>query len=173
MKTEDSGDKPQTSSTEEVEIVATQASQDTSQLDRSLSDMLASAYGDDRTGSVQDSGDDVQGGDNKDEDPVQNNNAQHDAQSSDITNVTVNARLIDEENKRLKNHVEPLEAEIDRFKKTNNSQKAEIKKLISENDKLRKDLSRYQGIRKYCIETDKAAQCSCKVMMKWVTNIKI
>ena len=58
----------------------------------------------------------------------------------DFTNVTVNAWLIDEENKWLKYHVELLEAEIDRFKKTHNSQKAEIKKLISENDKLRKDL---------------------------------
>ena len=60
---EDSGDKAQTSSTEEVEIVATQASQGASQLDRSLSDMLASAYGDDCTGSAQASGDGVQGGD--------------------------------------------------------------------------------------------------------------
>ena len=135
---EDSGDKAETSSMEEVKIVAMQAGQGTSQLDRSLSDMLTSAYGDDHMGSVQASDDDPQGGDSKVENPVQNNNAQHDVQASGI----------DEENKRLKKHVELLEAEIDRFKKTNNSQKAEVKKLTSVNDKLRKDLSCYQGIQK-------------------------
>lgn len=53
------------------------------------------------------------------------------------------------ETARLCNHVEILESEIDRFKKVQNAQTAEIKRLTSENDKLRRELSRRHGIRKF------------------------
>ena len=50
---------------------------------------------------------------------------------------------------RLQNHVELLEADIDRSKKLRKTQTAEIKRLTVENDNLRRELSKYQGMRKF------------------------
>ena len=53
------------------------------------------------------------------------------------------------ENKRLLNYIELLEAELESKTKTEKRQKSEIKRLVTENDNLRKSLSRFKGIRKY------------------------
>ena len=54
----------------------------------------------------------------------------------------------------LQTQVELLEAEINKHRKINGSQKSEIKRLQTENDKLRKELSRFTGIRKFCVNND-------------------
>ena len=53
------------------------------------------------------------------------------------------------ENKRLLNYIELLEAELESKTKTEKRQKNEIKRLVTENDNLRKSLSRFKGIRIY------------------------
>ena len=49
----------------------------------------------------------------------------------------------------LNNQVELLMLEIDSFKKTDKVQKNEIKKLTNDNDKLRRENSKYNGMRRY------------------------
>ena len=49
----------------------------------------------------------------------------------------------------LQNQVEILMEEIDNFKRTDKNQKSEVKKLTNENDRLRKELSKHSGVRKY------------------------
>ena len=49
----------------------------------------------------------------------------------------------------LQNQVEILMQEIDNFKRTDKNQKSEVKKLTNENDRLRKELSKHSGVRKY------------------------
>ena len=46
-------------------------------------------------------------------------------------------------------HISLLESEIDDYKKTINTQKLEIKKISKINHELRRDLSRYRGMRRY------------------------
>ena len=50
---------------------------------------------------------------------------------------------------RLQNQVELLESELDKYKKSDNAQKASIKKLTRENDHLKRELSKFTGMRKY------------------------
>lgn len=50
---------------------------------------------------------------------------------------------------RFKSHIELLEGEIDTYKKSQVSNKNEIKKLMTTNDNLRRELSRVQGIRRF------------------------
>ena len=69
-----------------------------------------------------------------------------------------------EQNERiaLHNQVELLMGEIDSLKKTDRTQKKKLKKLISENDKLRKDISRVSSTRKYAeINIDTAISTRC------------
>ena len=47
-----------------------------------------------------------------------------------------------------------LLSEIDGYKKSNRVQKAEIKKLTTSNDNLRREISKYKGIRKYVKSSD-------------------
>ena len=47
------------------------------------------------------------------------------------------------------NQIELLMSEIDKMKKIDKNQKCEIRKLVNENDKLKKDVSKFSGIRKY------------------------
>ena len=61
-----------------------------------------------------------------------------------------------DENIRLKNVIQLLEKEIDSKKKTGKTQKNEIKKLKNENDELRRQLSRFRGMRKFADVADKA-----------------
>ena len=52
-------------------------------------------------------------------------------------------------NKRLRNYAELLESELDNKTKIENNQKYEIKRPTNDNDKLRKSLSRFEGMKKY------------------------
>lgn len=54
-----------------------------------------------------------------------------------------------EEITRLNAQIDLLSGEIDRYKKTQSSQKSEIKKLANENDDLRRQLSRFNGMRRF------------------------
>lgn len=62
--------------------------------------------------------------------------------------------LKNDENNRLKSQVELLESEIDRFHKLQKNQTTEIKRLTADNDKLRRELSRHQGMRRFVTESD-------------------
>ena len=66
----------------------------------------------------------------------------------------------------LQHQVELLMSEIDNMKKTDKNKKCEIRKLLNENDKLKKDASKLSGIRKYTsaqnnVSGDKATQTTC------------
>ena len=70
-----------------------------------------------------------------------------------------------EENTRLKNVVDLLEVEIDRktkeleYKnKTDSAQKSEMKKLTTANNDLRRELSKFKGMRKYTTEPSSGAK---------------
>ena len=70
-----------------------------------------------------------------------------------------------EQNERiaLHNQVELLMGEIASLKKTDRTQKNELKKSINENDKLRKDISRFSGTRKHAerkIDTAISTRCA-------------
>ena len=54
-----------------------------------------------------------------------------------------------EEKTTLQNHLELLNAELKEYKKVNNKQKLEIKKMSSENDRLKRELSRHVGMRRF------------------------
>ena len=60
------------------------------------------------------------------------------------------------ENERLKNAIELIEKEVDSMKKTDKSQKNEIKKLKNENDDLRRQISRFRGMRKFVAVDNKS-----------------
>ena len=49
----------------------------------------------------------------------------------------------------LQNQVDILMQEIDSYKNTDKNQKSEVKRLTNENDRLRKELSKHNGVRKY------------------------
>ena len=53
------------------------------------------------------------------------------------------------ENNRLRNYIELLESDIEDKKKTEKRQKSEIRRLMNDNDNLRKSLSRFNGLKKY------------------------
>ena len=63
------------------------------------------------------------------------------------TNIELQAEI--NERNALQNQVDILMTEIDSFKKTDKNQKNEIKKLMNENEKLKKDISRVSGIRRF------------------------
>ena len=54
-----------------------------------------------------------------------------------------------EEKTTLQKQLEILNAELKEYKKVNNKQKLEIKKMNSENDRLRRELSRHVGMRRF------------------------
>ena len=57
------------------------------------------------------------------------------------------------ENKRLRYYVELFESKLTNKTKMEKNQKNEIKRLMTDNDKLRKSLSRFKGMRKYVVVT--------------------
>ena len=54
-----------------------------------------------------------------------------------------------DENLRLKNQINLLEDEIDKYKKTQSSLQQHVKKLTVANDDLRREISRQRGLRKF------------------------
>ena len=59
-----------------------------------------------------------------------------------------------EENFSLRAQVDLLHSELLRYKKTQNSQRTEIKRLKSDNDNLRKQVSKHSGIRRHTDPSD-------------------
>ena len=62
-----------------------------------------------------------------------------------------------EEKRRLQNQVELLMEEIDTYRKQDQRQKLSIKKLTNANDQLKRDISRYRGMRKFATEDIQAS----------------
>ena len=62
-------------------------------------------------------------------------------------NIELNG--VEGERTALQHQIELLISEIDQIKRTDKTQKCEIKKLINENDKLKREISRFSGMRKY------------------------
>ena len=112
-------------------------------VDRSLTDMLESAFSSD---SAADSNDTR-------------------CTSSSLVEqiVMIDSKLIHSEMKleqqcadniSLKNQVELLHSELEQCQKSSNKQKQEIKKLMNENDRLRRDPSRFNGMRSFTESTN-------------------
>ena len=59
-------------------------------------------------------------------------------------------------------------SELDNLRKTSNKQKSEIKQLYRDNDSLRREISKYNGIRKY---TDGVTNVKTDGSDKLVTEI--
>ena len=64
---------------------------------------------------------------------------------------------VKQEHTALQHQLELLMTELDKLKKNDKSQKCEIKKLLNENDRLKRDISRFNGIRKYTDNTGSTA----------------
>ena len=64
---------------------------------------------------------------------------------------------VKQEHTALQHQLELLMTELDKLKKNDKSQKCEIKKLLNENDRLKRDISRFKGIRKYTDNTGSTA----------------
>ena len=65
-------------------------------------------------------------------------------------------RLVVEENEleiaKLKKDNNALRSDIEQYKKTDTNQKLKLKKLLQENDNLKRELSKFSGIRRYTVE---------------------
>ena len=80
------------------------------------------------------------------------------------TNIELQAEI--NEKNSLQNQVDILMAEMDSLKKIDKNQKNQLKKLMNENDKLRKEISRVSGIRRYTernSDTLNSAQCDISI----------
>ena len=90
--------------------------------------------------------------------------------------ASIELQGVNDERTALQQQVDLLMAEIDMFKKVDKAQKVEIKRLNNENDKLKRDVSKYNGMRKYtdsdtqnpvvdvCPGTDTAECNRCRVL---------
>ena len=112
-------------------------------VDRSLTDMLESAFS---------------------SDSAANSNDTRSTSSSLVEQIVMlDSKLIHSEMKleqqcadniSLKNKIELLHSELEQCKKSSNKQKQEIKKQMNENDRLRRDLSRFNRIRRFTESTN-------------------
>ena len=116
--------------------------------ERSLSDMLASAYSDSSTDPSGDMGHDTS--DDKGLDPMI-------ALELEIMASRVELDGIRREKSSLDTAVELLMEEIEGYKKVCNNQKQECKRMKNENDQLRREVSQYKGIRKYTEKPNEAS----------------
>ena len=74
---------------------------------------------------------------------------QWDALHSQLSTASEDITKLCGENNSLMRQIKLLEDELDKYKKLNTNQKNAIKKLTCDNDKLKKQISQYTGIRKY------------------------
>ena len=131
-------------------------------VNKSLNELLASPT------PMPDSGDNSDNADN----PVlfasylhqdKNANDEQPAMNASLINIfnlesdLAATRLVVEEHEleiiKLKKANSDLKSNLDQYKKTDSNQKSKIKKLIQENDNLKRDLSKFNGIRKYTVES--------------------
>ena len=68
---------------------------------------------------------------------------------SQLIHETMKLDLERKDNTSMRNQVELLQCELEQNKKLSDKQKQEIKRLLGENDNLRRDLSRYNGMRRF------------------------
>ena len=71
-------------------------------------------------------------------------------------------------NASLLHQIQLLENEITDYQKRDRNQKSEIKKLTLANDKLRRDLSRHQGMRRFVAEPNEAANDTGTYVMMYM-----
>lgn len=78
--------------------------------------------------------------------------------------VVAQLQLEDErdENTRYRNQVKIYEAEIEEYRKVQNANKREIKKLLTANDNLRRELSKIKGMRQFTTERHCKDNCECR-----------
>lgn len=100
--------------------------------DRSLSDMLASAF------------------------EQTQNDSRSSAQDMSRTGVIIELEHVKDENVRLQHQIELLQTEFKQQQKTLKNQKSEIKRLTTDNDNLRRTLSKHRGIGKYIHKQSKS-----------------
>ena len=111
--------------------------------DRSLTDMLASG-----TCSVQSA---ALAAENTNDVQSSNRAARLESQ---ITAAALALEHEISEKQSMKNAIDLLNNELDEHKRNQKNLQSEIKRLTCENDKLRRELSRYKGIRKYITGAD-------------------
>ena len=111
--------------------------------DRSLTDMLASAA----AASPVNSNEDNQNGDNISSTRIERLESELNAAALALRNETT-------EKTRYKCALELLQHEIDEGKCVQKNLKSEIKRLTNENDNLRREVSRYRGMRRFATEPE-------------------
>ena len=111
--------------------------------DRSLTDMLASAA----AASPVNSNEDNQNWDNISSTRIERLESQLNAAALALENETT-------EKTRYKCALELLQHEIDESKRVQKNLKSEIKRLTNENDNLRREFSRYRGMRRFATEPE-------------------
>ena len=65
------------------------------------------------------------------------------------------------EKTRLHNTVELLQAEIEEYKRNQKVMKSEVKRLTTDNDNLRRSISRYRGMRRYTTNDNHSDKSTC------------
>ena len=71
---------------------------------------------------------------------------------SDLIKANAQIEFDKTQNNKLQAQIELLEGEIDKYRATQTAQKKEIRRLTTANDNLRRELSKYEGMRKYAVQ---------------------
>ena len=104
--------------------------------DKSLTDMLASV------GEPMPDGEDQLSSGESNQDAMLRLEAR-------VLAANIELQGVSNERAALQQQIDLLMTEIDKFKKLDKTQKFEIKRLNNENDRLKKDISKYSGMRRY------------------------
>ena len=71
---------------------------------------------------------------------------------SDLIEANAQIEFDKTQNNKLQAQIELLEGEIDKYRATQTAKKKEIRRLTTANDNLRRELSKYEGMRKYAVQ---------------------
>ena len=122
----------------DIDEMTGQADVDTAQHNRSLADMLESAFQDELIPAS-----DIAPS-------IESDLAEQVLMlESQLLHETMQLDRERQENTRMQHQIDLLQSELTKYKKMSDKQRQEIKKLASENDNLKRDLSRHNGMRRF------------------------
>ena len=122
----------------DIDEMTGQADTDTTQRNRSLADMLESAFQDELIPAS-----DIAAS-------IESDLAEQVLMlESQLLHQTMQLDRERKEKTRMQHQIDLLQSELTKYKKMSDKQRQEIKKLASENDNLKRDLSRHNGMRRF------------------------
>ena len=130
--------------------------------DRSLTDMLSSAFKDDVPRETS----------SPNARPTQNRADKIKRLETELIEANAQIEFDKIKNDKLQAQIQLLEEDIDKYRTTQNAQKKEIRRLTTANDNLRRELSKHEGMRKYTVQNAELDQSKLNTDPAQIMSLK-